>query len=109
MAAPSTRRRVPPALRKVRTQTTVTLDVACEFLGLATKSDLAYSMATRYRARIAKAHKGGHLIDLETLRPRRGKDGRWVEIPNDKVGGAIRCRSDLLLWMLFPESEEGAA
>lgn len=106
MGAPSARRRTPQALKLLRTQTTVELSVVTEALGFAKNSDAIYDMATRYRERIAKERASGHPISLETLRPRRGKNGEWIEIPNDKYSGAIRCRSDLVLWMLFPESQE---
>ena len=93
--------------RLVRTQPTVSLDEAAQFLGMAVRSDAAYRMAAKYRKRIAKAQTAGRvMLDTETIRPRRNNAGEWVELANVKFGSVIRCRTDMLLWMVYPESRQ---
>ncbi len=86
---------------------TVDTAVAFEFLGIG--RDLGFRLLAAYRKRIAKALAKGRAIDSDTVRPRfDAVAGEWAEIPNHKVGGRLRVRSDLLLWMVYPErSREG--
>ena len=99
MSAPTAQRS--PIVRKLLREPTVDGDTAREFLGI--RRDLSFRLMERYRRRIAKQLAAGKPLDEEAVRPRRGPDGSWAEIPNHKVGGRLRCRSDLLLEMTYPE------
>ena len=88
-------------LELLRSQPTVDTTVAFEFLGIG--RDLGFRLLGNYRRRILKAViRGGGLNEVAVL-PRRDASGAWDEIANHKVGGRLRCRSDLLLWMTYPE------
>lgn len=97
------RPKLPPELRRILTQPFVDQHDAAWFLGFASRSDVVYKMAAKHRARVAKAVKGGALIDLDVLRPRRNADGSWAEIANEKFGGVLRFRTDMLIEMVYPE------
>lgn len=107
MAASAARERVSPLVRRLLREPTVDTDVADEFLGIGRTMGIA--MRNRYRVRLQRYLERGGVVDAEVIRPRRdSRTGAFVEIPNTKVGGRIRCRSDLLLWMLYPEGVPGA-
>jgi hypothetical protein len=85
----------------LRREPTVDTAVAFEFLGVG--RDLGFRLMSNYRRRILKAVTRGRPLTEVSVRPQRDADGAWDEIPNHKVGGRLRCRSDLLLWMVYPE------
>lgn len=81
---------------------TVGSQVAFDFLGIG--RDLGFRLMAAYRRRITKTLARGRKLDADSVRPRfDAKLGEWAEIPNHKVGGRLRVRSDLLLWMTYPE------
>jgi hypothetical protein len=89
----------PSLVRKLRREPTVDADTAFAFLGIG--RDLGFRLARAYRVRLAKTK---HVLDSETIKPRRdAKTGAWKEVPSYMIGGRLRCRSDLLLWMMYPE------
>ena len=94
---------LPPQLRRILTQPFVDMADAAWFLGVSDRSDTVYRMADRHRKRVAKAVKGGVVIDLAVIRPRRNADGSWAEVANEKLGGVLRFRTDLLIEMVYPE------
>jgi len=92
----------PPIVRTLMSQPHVDPETAFAFLGV--RRDLGYRLMAVYRARMAKLIKGGRPLDAAAIAPLRARDGvSFAEIPNYKVGGRVRCRSDLLLDMVFPE------
>lgn len=100
MSAPAAARAsVPSLVRKLQREPTVDPTTAFAFLGI--RRDLGFRLSKAYRTRLAKTKC---VLDAETIKPRRDpKTGAWKEIPSHLVGGRLRCRSDLLLWMMFPE------
>lgn len=88
-------------LRTLQSEPTVDSCVAFEFLGIG--RDLGFRLMGNYRLRILKAVTRGRPLDEAAVRPQRDADGAWDEIPNHKVGNRLRCRSDLLLWMVYQE------
>lgn len=99
--AASTATEQAPLVRLLLEHPTVGPEDAFEFLGV--RRDLGYRMLATYRRRIAKATSSSRPLDAGAVHPRRARDGSWAEIANYKVGNRVRCRSDLLLWMVFPE------
>ena len=89
-------------LELLRSQPTVDTTVAFEFLGIG--RDLGFRLLTAYRRRIAKQLARGRVLTVADVLPRRDpKTGELLEIANQKIGGKLMCRSDLLLWTTFPE------
>jgi len=76
--------------------------LAFRYLGIG--HDLGWRALVRYRKRTAALIATGRPVSLEDVKPRRDKrTGEWLEIANMKVGGKVRCRTDLLVWQLHPE------
>ena len=99
------RKRETAIVRRLLREPTVDTDTAREFLGI--HRDLSFRLMSAYRRRLAKMLARGHTLTADDVRPCRDQvTGGWTEIPNHKVGGKLRCRSDLLLWMVFPERAE---
>lgn len=94
---------LPAVVTRMLDEATVPLADAFTLLGLEVDSDLGYRMARRYRDRMANSTSNGATVSMSVLRPRRSRSGEWAEIPNDKIGGKIRCRTDLLLEMVYQE------
>ncbi len=84
---------LPAVVTRMLDQATVPLADAFTLLCLDTESDKGYTMARRYRERLAPHRDRSALIPMSI----------WSEIPNDKIGGKIRCRTDLLLEMVYQE------
>lgn len=98
----STATKPSPLVRRLLRETTVDAETAFQFLGI--KRDLGFRLLRAYRVRTTKLVNAGKPIDMAAVRPKRDpKTGAWSEIPNQLIGGRVRCRSDLLLWMTFPE------
>jgi hypothetical protein len=88
--------------RLLYSQPTVSTSAAFEFLGVG--RDLGFRLMTAYRRRIAKTlARGRGLVATDVLPRRDPKTGELLEIANQKIGGKVMCRSDLLLWTTFPE------
>lgn len=91
-------------VRKIMREPTVDLETARTFLGI--HRDLSFRLAATYRRRLAKLAASGRVIDEVAVRPRCNADGEWLEIANQKIGKKLRCRSDLLLSMVYRELTE---
>ena len=105
MSAPVTAETLDELLRR---EPTVDTAVAFAYLGIG--RDLGFRLMSAYRKRIARALAKRGELTIEDVRPRfDAKIGEWAEIANHKVGGRLRCRSDMLLYMTYPEISGRAA
>ena len=43
------------------------------------------------------------VYDPEKLLPRRTRTGGWAEIPCEQFGIKYLCRTDQIVWLLYPE------
>jgi hypothetical protein len=92
----------PPTTTDLERVATVDATLAFRYLGIG--HDLGWRALVRYRKRTAALIATGRPVSLEDVKPRRDKrTGEWLEIANMKVGGKVRCRTDLLVWQLHPE------
>jgi len=73
---------------------------AASFLGIG--KSIAYTKGKLYVARVGPL-MAKPIYDSALLLPKRTRTGGWAEIPCEQFGNKYICRTDRIVWMLFPE------